>query len=316
MRAGFGSKGHRGRVKKENRSIFPGRALRSFLFINRKSRQTGHYDDAQISINALKERDCQPLGSRERTKAAKLVLISLICTGLVPECGTKGLGLISDLAGLSTRPFAIKKKEKRDTVLLVLTGTEWPASQSPYSIERIPSPSPGFDPSLSTELRKMELRNSYFRKKSYIPPKGYLIVSPRISLPKIDGTGSAGSKHFFLTLATNYSPVHIGKTTTETGTQRPPTVTSTPGKAEALLGLRTIKTSLTLAFDLEPADLTDGLALPTSMQMPGKHVEKTVEKAFRGAVFIQLEISVPHRDVDGLARSGSSSMIDSTLVFK
>lgn len=33
------------------------------------------------------------------------------------------------------------------------------------------------------------------------------------------------------------------------------------------------------------------LALPTSMPMPGKHVEKTVEKAFRGAVFIQLEIS-------------------------
>lgn len=31
------------------------------------------------------------------------------------------------------------------------------------------------------------------------------------------------------------------------------------------------------------------LALPTSMPMPGKHVEKTVEKA--GAVFIQLEIS-------------------------
>ncbi|GAB2303651.1 hypothetical protein Dimus_037635 [Dionaea muscipula] len=32
-----------------------------------------------------------------------------------------------------------------------------------------------------------------------------------------------------------------------------------------LLGLRTRKTSFTLAFDLEPADLTDGLALPTSM---------------------------------------------------
>jgi hypothetical protein len=71
----------------------------------------------------------------------------------------------------------------------------------------------------------------------------------------------------YLTLATNYSPVHIGKTTTETGTQRPPTVTSTPGKAEALLGLRTRKTYFTLAFDLEPADLTDGLALPTSMPM-------------------------------------------------
>lgn len=26
-------------------------------------------------------------------------------------------------------------------------------------------------------------------------------------------------------------------------------------------------------------------------------------------------LSVPHRDIDGLARSGSSSMIDSTLVF-
>lgn len=33
-------------------------------------------------------------------------------------------------------------------------------------------------------------------------------------------------------------------------------------------------------------------------------------------VEIGLVFSVPHRDVDGLARSGSSSMIDSTLVFK
>lgn len=33
-------------------------------------------------------------------------------------------------------------------------------------------------------------------------------------------------------------------------------------------------------------------------------------------VEIGLVLSVPHRDVDGLARSGSSSMIDSTLVFK
>ncbi len=62
--------------------------------------------------------------------------------------------------------------------------------------------------------------------------------------------------------------IDIGNATTETGTQRPPTVTSIPGKAEALLGLRTRKTSFTLAFDLEPADLTDGLALPTSMLMP------------------------------------------------
>ncbi|KAI5420314.1 hypothetical protein KIW84_044193 [Lathyrus oleraceus] len=57
----------------------------------------------------------------------------------------------------------------------------------------------------------------------------------------------------------------IRKTTTETGTQRPPTVTSTPGKAEALLGLRTRKTYFKLAFDLEPNDLTDGLALPALM---------------------------------------------------
>ena len=57
--------------------------------------------------------------------------------------------------------------------------------------------------------------------------------------------------------------IDIGNATTETGTQRPPTVTSTPGKAEALLGLRTRKTYFTLAFDLE---LTDGLAVPTSMR--------------------------------------------------
>nr|YP_010833493.1 hypothetical protein QLP06_mgp004 [Jatropha curcas]WFG81119.1 hypothetical protein [Jatropha curcas] len=37
---------------------------------------------------------------------------------------------------------------------------------------------------------------------------------------------------------------------------------------EVLLGLRTRKTYFTLAFDLEPAYLTDGLALPTSMPMP------------------------------------------------
>jgi hypothetical protein len=40
---------------------------------------------------------------------------------------------------------------------------------------------------------------------------------------------------------------------------------------------------LSLAFDLE---FTDGLALPTSMPMPGKHVEKRVEKAFRAHSYL------------------------------
>ncbi|MED6124438.1 hypothetical protein PIB30_058903 [Stylosanthes scabra] len=53
--------------------------------------------------------------------------------------------------------------------------------------------------------------------------------------------GSAGSKHFFLTLATNYSPVHIGKTTTETGTQRPPRGPGPTSKESATSGIAPLK---------------------------------------------------------------------------
>lgn len=43
-----------------------------------------------------------------------------------------------------------------------------------------------------------------------------------------------------------------------------------------------------LSFNVGPGPVSIGLAY---FNAPGKHVEKTVEKAFRGAVFIQLEIS-------------------------
>ncbi|KAK7234147.1 hypothetical protein RIF29_47174 [Crotalaria pallida] len=59
-----------------------------------------------------------------------------------------------------------QQKEKRDTVLLVLTGKEWPASQSPYSIERIPSPI--IPPNEQRELRirlKTEQQTLFLGKK-------------------------------------------------------------------------------------------------------------------------------------------------------
>ncbi|KAL5063753.1 hypothetical protein RYX36_025490 [Vicia faba] len=77
------------------------------------------------------------------------------------------------------------------------------------------------------------------------------------------------------------------KTTTETETQRPPTVTSTPGKAEALLGLRMRKTYFTLAFDLEPADLTDRLAFPTLMSMDMGPGPTSKESAISGTTSLK-----------------------------